>query len=280
MFHLRTSLRFLILNKSNAPLPVLDQTRCFKRWVAPTLRELRKRQKKLGPQEPQPRSGFIEWNYRAELFAFGKRLHEEFQLPMLQTALTQPSYIEKEKVRQTELGISEVDINMQDNYELSERGAYLTNECVQAFLKHSFPLIPLEGIVAFKEYLLSTEMLSHIAAHLGMTELLLDSDYPPSKESLARSLLAIISAIEQCNGQERAFLFIRDFICTQMNQRDVFDMWNIEDPEVLLKQICEERKLGEVEPRLIGNCGKNTVLATYYIGLYVNKKLIGKGKLE
>lgn len=191
----------------------------------------------------------------------------------------QPSYLEKEQQRQRELGIKDSDIQMQDNNQLSERGAYLSNECVRAYLKHSFPHVPLEGINAFASYLLSTEMLSHIGAHLGMIELLLDADYPPTKESMARSLLAVISAIEQTSGQERAFIFIRDFICTQMNQRDLFDIWHIEDPEKMLEQICEERKIGKVEPRLLGDCGKNTVLAAYHVGIYANKTLLGRGKL-
>uniref|UniRef100_A0A0A1WS74 Large ribosomal subunit protein mL44 n=1 Tax=Zeugodacus cucurbitae TaxID=28588 RepID=A0A0A1WS74_ZEUCU len=274
---IRSSLRILNQNKALTRLPVFDQTRCFKRWVAPTLRELRRRQKKLGPQLPQPRSGFVEWNYRAELFAFGKRLNEEFDLEMLQSAFTQASYVQNEQLRQRELGIIETDVVIKDNNELSERGAYLANECVRAYLKHSFPNVPADGINAFTDYLLSTEMLSYIASYLGMNELLLDGDYPPGQESLARSFLAVIGAIEQSNGQERAFLFIRDFVCTQMNQRDLLEIWNIDDPEVLLKQICEERNLGEVEPRLIGECGKNTLLAAYHVGLYANKKLIGKG---
>ncbi|XP_018803706.1 PREDICTED: 39S ribosomal protein L44, mitochondrial [Bactrocera latifrons] len=273
----RLSLRILNQNKGLTRLPVLDQTRCFKRWVAPTLRELRRRQKKLGPQLPQPRSGFIEWNYRAELFAFGKRLHEEFDLEMLQAAFTQPSYVQKEQVRQRDLGVVETDVVIKDNYELSERGAYLANECVRAYLRHSFPNVPVVGINAFTDYLLSTGMLSHIATHLGMTELLLDDNYPPEQESLARSLLAVIGTIEQCSGQEQAFLFIRDFVCTQMNQRDLLEIWSIDDPELMLKQICEERNLGEIEPRLIGDCGKNTLLAAYHVGLYANKKLIGRG---
>lgn len=273
----RLSLHILTQNKRLTRLPMFDQARCFKRWVAPTLRELRRRQKKLGPQLPEPRSGFVEWNYRAELFAFGKRLHEEFDLEMLQAAFTQPSYVQKELLRQRELGIAETDIIITDNYELSERGAYLANEYVCAYLKQSFPNVPVDGINAFTAYLLSTGTLSHIALHLGMSELLLDANYPPGQESLARSLLAVISTIEQRNGQEQAFIFIRDFVCTQMNQRDLLEIWRIDDPEFLLKQICEEKNLGEVEPRFIGDCGKNTLLAAYHVGLYANKKLIGHG---
>lgn len=246
--------------------------------MAPTLRELNKRSKKLGPQVPNPRSGFIEWNYRAELFAFGKRLQENFQMPLLQTAFTQQSYIAKEKTRQRELGIEEVDIQMSHNIDLARRGADIAKEYVDAFLTFSLSKVPLEGQKSIAAYLLNTETLSNIALNLGMKELLLDADYPPSKDAMAQSLLAVIGALEQSSGMERAFLFVRDFICTQLNQKDILDLWPIENPEELLQKICKERKMALPEPRLLGDCGKNTVLAAYHVGLYSDKKLIGKGK--
>lgn len=228
--------------------------------------------------QPQPRSGFIEWNYRAELFAFSKRFQEDFQMPLLQTAFTQQSYIAKEEMKQKELGITEADIQMEHNYKLAEKGERISKEYVEAFVQHSFPKVPNEGINAIVGYLLSTEVLAHIALNLGMKELLLDAEYPPSNQSMAQSFLAVIGALEESSGMERAYLFARDFICTQLNQKDILDIWNMKDPENMLKAICAERKLGELEPRLLGDCGKNTVLAAYHVGIYCNKKLIGKGK--
>lgn len=232
----------------------------------------------MGPQAPAPRSTFVEWNYRAELFAFGKRLQEEFDMSLLNTAFTQQSYIAKEEAKQRELGIEETDIQMSHNAELAKNGAEIAKEYVEAFLKHSLPKLPLEGQKSIASYLLSTDTLSNVALHLGMKELLLDAEYPPSQESMAQSLLAVIGALEKSSGMERAFLFVRDFICTQLNQKDMLDLWTIEKPEELLKQVCQERKLAAPEPRLLGDCGKNTVLAAYHVGLYSDKKLIGKGE--
>ncbi|KAM7360488.1 mitochondrial ribosomal protein L44 [Cochliomyia hominivorax] len=277
MSWLKSSNKIFQLSKIIRQSQALIPHRTVKRWVAPTLRELNRRAKKLGPQGPSPRSSFIEWNYRAELFAFGKRLQEEFDMSLLNTAFTQKSYIDKEKAKQRELGIEEADIQMSDNADLAKRGADIVKEYVEAFLKYSLPRVPHEGQKSIATFLLATETLSNIALHLGMKELLLDAEYPPSNESMAQSLLAVIGALEQSSGMERAFLFVRDFICTQLNQKDILELWSIENPEELLKQVCQEKKLAAPEPRLLGDCGKNTVLAAYHVGLYSDKKLIGKG---
>ncbi|XP_061393684.1 large ribosomal subunit protein mL44 isoform X1 [Musca vetustissima] len=277
MSMLRSSVTLLNLSRALIPKQNLISSRSVKRWVAPTLRELNRRSKKLGPQQPQPRSGFVEWNYRAELFAFGKRLQEEFQIPLLQTAFTQQSYIAQEELKQRDLGIENVDIQLSHNHELSERGEHIIKEYVDAFIGYSLPKVPAEGRKAIASYLLSTEILSNVALNLGMKELLLDAEYPPSTNSMSKSLKAVVGALEQSSGMERAFLFVRDFVCTQLNQKDILELWNIENPEDMLKQQCQQKKLPAPEPRLLGDCGKNTVLSAYHVGLYCNKTLIGKG---
>ncbi|XP_075146099.1 mitochondrial ribosomal protein L44 [Haematobia irritans] len=274
---LRSTISLVSIRCNFIPLQNLVTRRNIKRWVAPTLRELNRRAKKLGPQKPEPRSGFVEWNYRAELFAFGKRLQEDFQLPLLQTAFTHQSYIAKEEVKQRELGITDVDIQMSHNKDLSAKGDYIIKEYIDAFLAHSFPKLPAEGRMAILAHLMNTDTLSDVALHLGMKDLLLDADYPPSKESMAQSLKAVIGALADSSGIERSYLFVRDFICTQLNQKDILELWNIENPEDLLLKECQSRKLSAPEPRLLGDCGKNTVLAVYHVGIYSNQNLIGKG---
>lgn len=61
--------------------------------MSPTLREVYNRRKKLGPEPLKPRSSYLEWNYEAEVFAFGKRLGEEFKSDILKQALTHRSYV-------------------------------------------------------------------------------------------------------------------------------------------------------------------------------------------
>lgn len=66
--------------------------RGHKRWVAATLVQLKLQRDKLGPEKPLPRSTYLEWNYDAEIYAFGKRLNEDFQEDLLRTALINRSY--------------------------------------------------------------------------------------------------------------------------------------------------------------------------------------------
>ncbi|XP_017044143.1 39S ribosomal protein L44, mitochondrial isoform X1 [Drosophila ficusphila] len=251
--------------------------RHIKRWVSPTLRELAHRQKKLGPQKPEARSGFVEWNERSELFAFGKRLGESFELSHLQRAFTEKSFAHREEERRRQLGIEEADLQMPDNNELAEKGEHIARAYVEAFLQNQLPKVPKEGLQAIASYLLSTETLAHVSTHLGTKDLIHSSEYPPSAESLAKSLKAVIGALADSSGVERAFLFVRDFICTQLSQKDLLDVWTPQDPLQMLNKICQEQKLGEAEPRLIGDCGKNTVLAAYQVGIYADRQLLGKG---
>uniref|UniRef100_D3TMI2 Large ribosomal subunit protein mL44 n=1 Tax=Glossina morsitans morsitans TaxID=37546 RepID=D3TMI2_GLOMM len=274
---LRNALRCMQISSVKNVGSTLVQTRSFKRWVAPVLRELRHRAKKLGPQPPAPRSGFLDWNYRAELFAFGKRLNEDFQIPLLQTALIQESYVAKEKLKQEELGVENVYIQLKHNAELAEHGQRLAKAYIEAFVAHSLPKMPAEGHKAVTSYLLTVDTLSHVALHLGMKELLMDADYPPSSEAMSRSLLAVIGCLQQSSGLERAFSFVRDFICTQLNQKDLMEIWHIDKPEEVLRQICREGGLSEPEPRWIADCGRIIFLAAYLVGRFSIKKLLGKG---
>lgn len=100
---------------------------------------------------------------------------------------------------------------------------------------------------------------------------------------MAVTLYAIVGALSesQADGNlTRPYNFVRDFVCTQLNQVDVNDLWTIEKPFELLKEICNEHNIaGSLEPRIIGETGKNTLLATCHIGIYDanTKKLLGTG---
>lgn len=255
----------------------MQSRRHIKRWVSPTLRELAHRQKKLGPQKPEARSEFIEWNQRSELFAFGKRLGESFELSQLQRAFTEKSFARREEERRRQLGIDEKDLQMPDNSDLAEKGQHIARAYVEAFLQHQLPKVPKQGLQAISSYLLSIETLARVSSHLGTRDLIQSTEYPPTAENLAKTLQAVIGALADSSGVQRAFLFVRDFICTQLNQKDLLDLWTPHEPLQLLYQICQERKLGEAEPRLLRNCGKNTVLAAFQVGIYANRQLLGKG---
>lgn len=251
--------------------------RGFKRWVAPVLKQMKARKKKMAPQPITPRSAFIEFNYGSELFCFAKRLNEEFDRDLLQQAFTHKSYIIQEEMRQKEVGIEEPELKFTDNLELVIEGDQLIKNYVTLFLNYSYPKLPEIGINTILNYLTNEEMLAHVSSHIGTTDIILCAEIPPETATLASTLKAIVSALSRSSGDDRAFLFVRDFIVTQLNQKDINEIWDIQKPMELLKEICEDHKLGEPEPRSIGKSGKNTILACNRVGLYCKKQLISTG---
>lgn len=254
------------------------EARCdVHRWVAPTLREIRKRKKKIGPQPETPRSEFIEWNYEAEIYAFGVRLNEKFTPALLQQAFVDRSYIVKEEMKQRAVGIEEPVLQLTDNSSLAKKGEELITEFVVTYLNLSLPKYPRGGVKAIYKHLSSNEVLAHVSKNLGTKDLILAAEFPVDEKTLADSLKAVIGALFESSGEARAFEFIRDFIVTQLNQVDVNKFWEFYNPVELLKEICKDRKLGEPEPRLIAEVGKNSILAAYQVGIYSNKRMIGSG---
>ncbi|XP_053693627.1 39S ribosomal protein L44, mitochondrial [Sabethes cyaneus] len=272
------------LNTSSVLLRTLSRSlvyatphRHVHRWVGPTLRELKCRREKMGPEAEQPRSNHSDWNYNAELFAFGKRLSEQFDSKLLQQALTHRSFIAREEQRQTELGIEKPELGLKDNRELIEHGRKLIDDFVQAFLLTALPRLPREGVRSIATHLTADDRLAHVSKHLGMKDIILAAEFPINEQLLSETLKAVVGALHRSSGEERAFLFVRDFICTQLNQQDVNEYWKIDDPLELLRQYCQEKKLGEPEPRSIGLVGKNTLLAAHNVGIYCNKQFMGSG---
>lgn len=54
-------------------------------------------------------------------------------------------------------------------------------------------------------------------------------------------------------------------------------MWEMERPIQMLQEFCKDNQFGEPEPRLLGDAGKNTILAAYHVGIYCNRKLLATG---
>lgn len=251
------------------------------RFVAPTLRELKKRKQKLeqkhGKQAPQSRSGFLEWNYGAELFAFARRLNEEFDGELLRQALTLRSFTEQEVKKQQAVGIDEPVLPFKNNISLIEDGQQLLSNYVNAFLNYSYPLVPDDGIKVFHDFILSEEILAKVSSNIGTKQLILSADVTPTSSELTDTFKALVSALQKTTGDENAFLFVRDFVLTQLNQLDLNEVWQIENPLERLQAECKRLNLSEPEPRSLGDIAKTTILACSRVGLYCNKKLLSTG---
>ncbi|XP_053658885.1 39S ribosomal protein L44, mitochondrial [Anopheles marshallii] len=247
------------------------------RWVAPTLRELRRRREKMGPEAELPRSSHSDWNYNAEIFAFGKRLQESFDPNVLQQAFTHQSFIEQEIRKQAAVGIEQPVLGVTDNRDLIVQGERLIADNVEAFLLTALSRLPRQFISSIREALTSEAQLAHVSSHLGTKDIIMAAEFPVGDALMASTLKAIVAALQRSSGDERCFLFVRDFICGQLNQRDLYEYLHIPDPLRMLQEYCKEREIAEPEPRLIGNVGKNTLLAAYNVGIYSDRKLLGTG---
>lgn len=108
---------------------------------------------------------FLSRNYHAELFAFGKRLGEEFRKDLLQRAFTHRSYIVQEEMRQKEVGIEDPKLSLEDNQEFIRRGETLMSEYLKCHLRVALPRFPEEGI--WYALLISVIAVSHIVCYMS-----------------------------------------------------------------------------------------------------------------
>lgn len=231
----------------------------------------------MGPEPLRPRSAFLEWNHGAEIFSFAKRLNEEFDRELLQQAFTHRSYIVQEEQRQKELGIEQPELGLTDNKAMIEQGHQLLSNYIGAFLQYSYPKMPEIGLKAILDHLLSDEVLAHVSSHIGTTDIILSAELPVQTSTLASTFKALVCALQQSTDDSRTFLFVRDFLLTQLNQKDLQEIWKIEQPLKLLTEICQHLQLGTPEPRLIGESARNTILSCSHVGIYCNKQLLSKG---
>lgn len=226
------------------------------------------------------RSRMTEWNYSAELYAFGARLGETFDEHLLREAFTSPEYIATESAKRKEMGVDEANLELSNYRNLASIGEQIIAEYSSAFIRYSLPHFPEEGVKAIRDYLISEEVLSHVCMHLGTRDLMLHPEYPAPKQVFADVLKAIVGAISKSANQIRAEQFVQDLILVQLIGKDVNELWDVVDPMGQLASILAREGRGEPEPRLLRKTGQNTIMACYEVGIYLNKKLIGRGPGE
>ncbi|KAG8445480.1 hypothetical protein GDO86_010308 [Hymenochirus boettgeri] len=253
-----------------------------KRWLRAYLIAMEKQRLMDGPPKPVPRSQQPNFDYHAEVIAFSQRLNEKFSPQLLKTSFVNRSYVKKEECRRLELGLDKetAALTLQDNQELADLGSNFTVSYLQKVLKQNFPNLPLEGVKSLVDYLTSQETTCHVAQNLAIEDLALSSECPLGLETLQRTFFAVIGALLQSSGSQRADLFIRDFLITQLIGKDLFDIWLVLDPMSLLVQELSQRNLPLPEPRITRESGAATVLPVYFVGLYCDKKIIAEGPGE
>nr|CAG4635076.1 EOG090X0DYO [Alona affinis] len=275
-----------VVNIKNVGITLLSRRHFRPKWSAPTLREL-KRRKDIETEKAQlkgeptvfHRSTFLEWNYDAELFAFGNRLGEKFEDALLRQALTHRSYVERENKKLESVGVeSSLDLKLNDD--LAVDGGLMITRFIKGYLRAVFTSAPEEMILAVHDYLVSTSVLADVGKHIGLGEIMLCADFPCQPETYVKSLQAIVAALEKSSGEERARTFVQDMILPQLYGKDVNELWNVANPVGTLASILKREGKAEPEFRLTKHTGSNTILAVYHVGVYSDKNFIAEGAGE
>lgn len=278
--------RNLIVSRQTPKLIVSEHQITFERHFLHKYgvfnRTMKRRRKIAGPEKLRRRNEWSTWNYKSELYAFNQRLHENISEETLRTAFVHESYLQQEEQKRRELDIptQDVQLYLKSNKTLIDSGHKIISNYLDYYLAYCYPKLPTEGISAIKTFLVSTEVLSHVSFNLGTKDLIFSAEYPPEDSTLADTFKAIVGSIAADDSVVRAENFVLDFVCPQLIGKDAFEIWDLEDPLGVVNSILKRAGLGECEPRLIAEAGRNTIEAVYHVGLYVNRMFLGRGPGE
>uniref|UniRef100_A0A8C6SGB0 Large ribosomal subunit protein mL44 n=1 Tax=Neogobius melanostomus TaxID=47308 RepID=A0A8C6SGB0_9GOBI len=258
------------------------QVREKKRWMKAYMYVMAKKLKIEGPPPPKPRSQKPNWDYHAEVQAFQNRLHENVSLELLKRAFVNPCYLIAESERRQGLGMdTELSaLTLKDNIELSAKGEAITKVFIADWCKASYPSLPADGAQSVVDHLTGVSTVNYVAANLGIEDLTMSAEFPVPNEVLYSTFMAVIGALHESSGAERAGFFLRDFLVTQMIGTDLFDLWTVVNPMGLLTEELTKRNIPLPEPRLIRSAGASTVLPLFFVGLYSDKKLLAQAPGE
>lgn len=253
-----------------------ESRRQIKRWVSPVQVELTARKKAAKVVIEPKRNTFLDWNRDAELYAFSKRLLEEFDTAKLDQAFTHKNYAYSEESRMKKLEMGE-NISIPHNEELIQRGWEVTSKAVYTYLENNLKSVPQEVIKALRDYLMRHEVLAKASLHIGTRDIILTEEYPVEETTLANTFLAIVAALEQSTNANRAANFVKDFLIVALADKDLTEMWTPSNPVEYLNDLLAKSARPSAEPRIIGHTGRNTLLSAYHIGMYSNQEFLGSG---
>lgn len=140
--------------------------------------------------------------------AFSIRLQENFSLELLKRAFVNPCYLQAEQNRRQSLGV-DAALVLKDNIPLRSKGADFTKSFLTDWCRASFPSLPTGGVVAIVQHLSSLPVLTNVARNLGVEDLTMSAEFPVPDDVLHSTLLAVIGALQESSGAERAALFLR-----------------------------------------------------------------------
>ncbi|KFD54542.1 hypothetical protein M513_04487 [Trichuris suis] len=264
------------------------------RWLRPYLLDLWERRQLLGPDGPRQRSLRANWDYDVELYAFAKRIGEQFTEPNLRRAFVHRTYVEGQQKERSDLLLassSAIDVDspsstvaslpvLEHNETLAEQGDRIINDYARAYLRYHLPLFPEEGIMAVCDSLTTNHRLATVASQLGACDLILHNDFPHADRVAADTLKAVVGALSVDQGNEPAYLLVQDLVLTQLADEDVNEMWYFKEPMLILTAYLKNKGQAAPEQRILRQTGSSTVTPTYVVGIYVNRRPLGSSPGE
>ncbi len=115
------------------------------RWRYPLARVLYKKRQLVGPEPERPRSAWVNWNYKSELYAFGRRLNEmAVNESLLRRAFVHPSHSFSQMSQMQEIGIKfdGDDEQKNNNLELAASGEKICKAYLRAVLQFWYKQLP------------------------------------------------------------------------------------------------------------------------------------------
>lgn len=224
------------------------------------------------------RSEWPDWNYRSEIFAFSRRLHESLSEDTLRQIFSHPSYAKLLEASQARLNLPHIEVKT--NTELKLAGEQLLDLHVKSYLRYTFDKVPEDGIEQIAHYLTSDETLADIAKWIGCREIILTEEYPPTQTTMADTVRALVGGI-QSEEPTKTRRFIIDIIISYLNNKDILDdVWTIPNPRETLNLILANSQFPAYEPRIMFQTGVGTLEPCHVVGCYSNQKLLGSSAGE
>jgi len=252
----------------------------------PTLIELNKRREnaelnqmlKDGKVEHLKRAGEGLFNQQAELVALQSRLGEKFDQRLLAEAMVTPGQVEKDQEHQWRLGV-EVEEGARNHSELASAGMSCIKRTLDSWITAAVPNFPSEGRQEVVEHLTSEQLLAEVGFHIGLKELVLSPVYPPTREELATSFKAVVGALARTD-EGRAKQLVVDLVASQLHGKDLNELWSVRNPMRELTATLKSMGKPAPESRLLWENAPGSILASYTVGIYVDRELIGESPGE
>lgn len=139
------------------------------------------------------------------------RLQENFSTPLLKTAFINPCYLQAEQHRRQNLGVDSegAALNLEHNLELSKAGAVFTDGFLTDFCSAAYPSLPAEAVQSIVGHLTCPALLAHVARNLSVEDLTMSAECPVSDDVICSTFLAVVGALVESSGKERAGIFLR-----------------------------------------------------------------------